>query len=58
MSERYPVEAVEDPCDGCQHSIAQHSRELGVGCLHVNWMYGLNVKDCPCLEPGTSEADQ
>lgn len=40
-------------CETCAHPTVEHSREVGLGCLYID-----DEGICPCLEPGSSEADQ
>jgi hypothetical protein len=48
----------EDTCPDCPHNIGLHSSENEVGCLSYNWQDEYRVTSCPCLRPGTSQADQ
>lgn len=51
-------------CDDCEYQLSQHSSEGGVGCLHVTIVRAGSMQtlvqslSCPCLRPGTSQADQ
>lgn len=47
-------------CPTCGHPTPEHSSEPGVGCLH-GWGLEAALRHevgCPCIEPGTSQADQ
>lgn len=46
-------------CPDCLHLLAEHSREDGVGCLHVVTTAGpYYLELCPCLRPGIYEQEK